>query len=104
MKDYKEDGSKQAKTNKNFPRMRNGGAVNVCNRPGLGASKNDLSELHDEKMRNKRLRYHGPKYQTHRHWPGNGRYLARNGNIWPKGKVAGAHNDCATSVQYRKSA
>lgn len=74
MKDHKEDGSKQARTRKYFPRRCNGG-TNVCNRPGLGASKIDLQDLHDEKMRNKRLRYHAknkhgrPIFQTHRHRP-----------------------------------
>jgi len=78
---------------------------NVCNRPGLGASKNDLSELHDEKMRNKRLRYHAkdkrgrPIFQTHRHRPTSGNEGHQN---WPDDKFAGAHNNCATSLKYRK--
>lgn len=74
---------------------------NVCNRPGLGASKNDLSELHDEKMRNKKLRRRQPGYQTHRHRPTSGNV---GHVIWPKDKIAGAHNDCATSLKYRKAA
>lgn len=80
---------------------------NVCNRPGLGASKIDLQDLHDEKMRNKRLRYHAknkhgrPTFQTHRHRPTSGNVGHQN---WPDGKFAGAHNNCATSVKYRKGA
>lgn len=106
MKDHKEDGSKQARTRKYFPRRCNGG-TNVCNRPGLGASKIDLQDLHDEKMRNKRLRYHAknkhgrPIFQTHRHRPTSGNVGHQN---WPDGKFAGAHNNCATSVKYRKGA
>lgn len=87
-------------SHKGTPRMRNGGSSQTCNRPGRGASKNDLSELHDEKMRNKRARYHSPRYQTHRH--------RSSGNVghqnWPDGKFAGPHNDCATSKKYRKVA
>lgn len=86
---------------KKMPRMRNGGTANVCNRPGLGASKNDLSELHDEKMCNKRLRQRQPGYQTHRRRPTSGNVGHQN---WPDDKFAGPHNDCANSVQYRKVA
>lgn len=46
MKDHKEDGSKQARTRKHFPRLRNGG-TNVCNRPGLGASKIESPDFPD---------------------------------------------------------
>lgn len=104
MKDYQDiETAKRARMGLRHAKM--GRAVNVCNRPGLGASKNDLSELHDEKMRNKRLRYHAkdkrgrPTFQTHRRRPTSGNEGHQN---WPDDKFAGAHNNCATSLKYRK--